>query len=115
MQIQMEADQTIPIQKEASEHEEMHTITDDKGQVGQADLKGVTKDEISKKEGCNARIINSNVRLYDEGRRSWKHEVWSHKDLEVDTYLKGLHGEVNVAKQDRPQPVVRSYVRVQKT
>ena len=68
MQIQMEADQTIPIQKEASEHEEMHTITDDKGQVGQADLKGVTKDEISTKtESFNMKIINFNARLYDKG------------------------------------------------
>ena len=34
---------------------------------GQADLKGVTHDEIStKKEGSNVRTINSNTRLYDE-------------------------------------------------
>ena len=40
------------------------TTMEDKGQ---ADLKGVTHDEIStKKEGSNVRTINSNTRLYDE-------------------------------------------------
>ena len=40
------------------------TTTDDKGQ---ANLKGVTNDEIStKKEGSKVSIFNSNVRLYDE-------------------------------------------------
>ena len=40
------------------------TSMDDKGQV---DLKGVSQDEISiKKEGSNVKMINSNMRLYDE-------------------------------------------------
>ena len=40
------------------------TTMDDKDQ---ANLKGVTHDEIlTKKEGSNVRIVNSNVRLYDE-------------------------------------------------
>ena len=39
------------------------TTTDDKGQ---ADLKGVTKDETSTKEGSNMKMINSNVILYNE-------------------------------------------------
>ena len=45
------------------------TTTDDKGQ---ADLKGVTKDEISTKEGSNMKIMSSKVRLYEESeRRIW--------------------------------------------
>ena len=43
--------------------------TDDKGQEN---LKGVTKEEISTKEGSNMKIINSNVRLYNESeQRIW--------------------------------------------
>ena len=40
---------------------------------GEADLKGVSNNEIStKKEGSNVRIVNSNARLYDESeRRIW--------------------------------------------
>ena len=38
----------------------------------QVDLKGVTKDEISTKQGSNIKIMNSNVRLYDDSeRRIW--------------------------------------------
>ena len=39
------------------------TTTDDKGQV---DLKGVTNDEITTNEGSNVKILNSNMRLYDD-------------------------------------------------
>ena len=43
------------------------TTTDDKGQ---ADLKGVTKDEIStKKKRFNVKIVNSNMRMYDDSKR----------------------------------------------
>ena len=46
------------------------TATDDKGQ---ADLKGVTNDEIStKKEGSNGKNVNTNARLYDDReQRIW--------------------------------------------
>ena len=45
------------------------TTMDDKGQT---DLKGVTHDEISTKEGYNVRIVNSNARVNDESeRRIW--------------------------------------------
>ena len=53
------------------------TTTNDKDQ---ANLKGVTKDDIStKKKGFNVKIVNSNMRLYDDnnrriwwiGRRQW--------------------------------------------
>ena len=44
------------------------TTTDDKDQ---ADLKGVTNDEIlTKKEGSNGKNVNTIVRLYDERDQS---------------------------------------------
>ena len=46
-----------------------HTTEDDKGQ---ANLKCVTQGEISTKEGSNVKIVNSNMRLYDDSeRRIW--------------------------------------------
>ena len=48
------------------------TTMDDKGLACKADLKGVTQDEFSTKECSDVRIVNSNVRLYDESeRRIW--------------------------------------------
>ena len=69
------------------------TTTDDKGQ---ADLKGVTKDEIStKKKGFNVKIVNSNMRMYDDSKRriwwigwqqwfGWKEWIYSKWRDKVD-------------------------------
>ena len=39
---------------------------------GQEDLKSVSEDEILTKEGSNVKILNSNMRSYDDGeRRIW--------------------------------------------
>ena len=47
-------------------------------------------------------IVDSDTRLYGEGGRSGKHEVWLYKDLEVDMHLKGLHGIVKIGIWTRP-------------
>ena len=73
---------------------------DDDGQASHEDPKDVIV--TSNKEDTSVKIVNSNTRMYHEGGQSEKHEIWSHKDLEVKMYLKVLHGVVNVIIQIKP-------------
>ena len=87
--IQPKADRMRPNRKEASPTKQgskrlrpmittkrprKGTTMDAEDQAGQADLKDITKDEIStKKESSNMKIVNSNTRLYDKSEQSGKH------------------------------------------
>ena len=75
---------------------EQSMTKDDEGRVGQEDLKSVPWEEIStsNNEDTSIKIVISNMRLYDEGARSEKHEMWLLKDLK-----KGLLWVVDIGIQ----------------
>ena len=64
-------------------------------------LKDVITTSINKEDN-SVNIINSNTKLYHEGGKSEKHDIWSLKDLKVDMHLKVLHGVANIIIQIKP-------------